>query len=314
MDLLEIISWLWNNGLVIPMTNLLVLLSRLSFGNFGIGIIMFTLITRALTWPLTLSQMKATKVMQVVQPKVQEIQKKYKDPKRRSEETMKLYRAEGANPLGCVGPMLIQLPIMIALFQSIRFTLGSTPEQLVELSQRLYPWAYLDGAVPLESQFLGLNLGENAGGAGPIGLFLAVSVGASMWLQQRLMSPKKSTDSQQQQMQSMMLWMMPLMFGWWTLSFPAGMGVYWVATNVVSIVLQYFYIGPKEVSWKRIFGLAPQQPAPAGKEQPQAALKPADDAEEEATGDTDQSEEVAARDNVNERPRRRRRRGRRRRR
>ena len=313
MDILEIISWLWTNGLVDPMTNLLVLFSAIFFGSFGIAIIAFTLLMRAITWPLTRSQMKATKVMQTVQPKVQEIQKKYKDPKRRSEETMKLYREEGVNPLGCIWPMLVQFPIWIALFQSIRFTLGSTPERAVELSQRLYSLPILTSAIPLESQFLGLDLGENAGSAGMLGYILAVSVGGSMWLQQRMMSPRKSTDAQQQQMQSMMLWMMPLMFGWWTLSFPAGMGLYWVATNVVSVGLQYLYLGPKNVSWKRIFGLAPEEPAPAGKA-PQAALKAADEPEAEAPTDTDQPEEVAAQANDKERPKRRRRRGRRRRR
>ncbi len=314
MEILEIIGWLWDNGLVIPMTNLLVLLSRLSFGNFGIAIIIFTLFMRGATWPLTRSQMRATKVMQVVQPKVQEIQKKYKDPKRRSEETMKLYREEGVNPLGCIWPMLVQFPIWIALFQSIRFTLGSTPERLVDLSQRLYPWAYLDGAVPLESQFLGLDLGENAGSSGALGLFLAVSVGASMWLQQRMMSPRTSTDAQQQQMQTMMLWMMPLMFGWWTLSFPAGMGLYWVATNVVSVGLQYLYLGPKEVSWKRIFGLAPQEPAPAAKAPQQAAVKSSETDGAEPTDGADEPEKAIEVATEAERPKRRRRRGRRRRR
>jgi len=303
MDLLEVIMWLWTNGLVIPMTNFLVLLSRISFGNFGVAIIIFTLIMRAVTWPLSQSQLRATRAMQVVQPRIQEIQKKHKDPKRRSEETMKLYREAGVNPLGCIWPMLVQFPIWIALFQAIRFTLGFTPESLLDLSQQLYPWPYLRTAVPLESSFLGLDLGRNAGTEGAAGLLLAILVGGSMWVQQRMTTPPSaSTDPQQQQMTTMMLWMMPLMFGWWTLSFPSGLGLYWMATNVVSIVLQYYYLGPEKVSWRRIFSLSPA-PAPApGVSQAQPTAN-----ESEEAGEEEEEEQLVT---ASHRRRRRRRRGR----
>src|SRR3972149_2649767 len=115
------------------MTNFLVLLARISFGNFGVAIILFTLLMRGITWPLTQQQLRASRAMSAVQPRVQEIQKQYKDPRRRSEETMKLYREAGFSPVGCVWPMLVQFPIWIALYQTIRFTLGSTPENLLSL-------------------------------------------------------------------------------------------------------------------------------------------------------------------------------------
>ena len=303
MDLFEIIGWLWTNGLVIPTTNFLVLLSAVFFGNFGLAIIVFTLITRGVTWPLTRSQLKATRSMQAVQPRIQEIQKKYSDPKRRSEETMKLYRESGVNPLGCIWPMLVQFPIWIALFQSIRFTLGFTPENLLDLSQRLYPWSFLRTSVPLDNQFLGLELGANS----PI--FMAFLVGATMWLQQRMMMPtNRPTDPQQQQMNSMMLWMMPLMFAFFTLQFPGGLALYWVATSVVSIILQYFYIGPKQVSWRRIFSFSPASaPAPGVKE-----AQPAGNPSEESSETEDEEQEAESPSDARRR-RRRRRRGRRRR-
>ena len=279
MDLLDVIGWLFTNGLIIPMTNVLVLLSRVSFGSFGIAIIIFTLIMRALTWPLTQKQLHSTRAMQVVQPRMQEIQKKHKDPKRRSEETMKLYREAGVNPLGCIWPMLVQFPIWIALYQSIRFTVGSTPENLLDLSQRLYAWSFLRTAAPLETHFLGMDMGANSP------LIMAILVGGSMWVQQRMMSPTNpSADPQQQSMNNMMLWMMPLMFGYFTLNFPSGLALYWVATNIVSIVLQYFYLGPKQVSWRRIFALSPAA-APVARsvrEDPQVAQPNAE--EEEASG------------------------------
>lgn len=310
MDLLDIISWLWLNALVVPMTNFLILLSRLSFGNFGIAIIIFTLIMRGITWPLTQSQLRSTRAMQAVQPRVQELQKKHSDPKRRSEETMKLYREAGVNPLGCVWPMLVQFPIWIALFQSIRLTLGATPESLLELSQRLYPWSFLNNAVPLDSTFLGLDLGLNAGEQAPLGYILAILVGASMWVQQRMMTPASaSTDQQQQSMNQMMLWMMPLLFGWFTLSFAAGLALYWVATNVVSIALQYVYMGPSQFDWKRIFSITPRPapaPAPASGAAPQTPASNSDTAEpvaDEAAGEAPQDEKARS-----EKPKRRRRR------
>ena len=301
MELLDLLSWIWTNGLVIPTINFLVFLSRVSFGSFGVAIIIFTLLMRGITWPLTRSQLRATRAMQMIQPRIQEIQKKYTDPKRRSEETMKLYREGGVNPLGCLWPMLVQFPIWIALFQSIRFTVGFTPENLLELSQRLYPWSYLRTAVPLETQFLGMDMGSNSP------LIMAILVGGTMWLQQRMMTPPNpSADPQQQSMNNMMLIMMPLMFGFFTLQFPSGLALYWVATNVVSIVLQYFYLGPKNVSWRRIFSIGGATTPASGQPQP-AAKATAEGAEDEPE---EQQQAVATESHTR---RRRRRRGRRRR-
>jgi YidC/Oxa1 family membrane protein insertase len=290
---LELILWLWNHGLVIPMTNFLVLIARLSFGNFGVAIIVFTLVMRAVTWPLTQRQLHASRSMQGMQPRVQEIQKKHKDPRRRSEETMKLYREAGVSPLGCIWPMLVQFPIWIALYQSISFTLGATPESLLNLSQRLYPVSYLRTSVPLENHFLWLDLGQP-----DTTLIMAVLVGASTWVQQRLTTPMNANaDPQQQSMNQTMLWMMPLLFAFFTLQFPSGLALYWVATNTVGIVLQYSYRRPEDFSWRQIFTLSP---TPAGV-RPQ--LQEKTNREPEAAGDTEQAEEMAE-----QRPRRRRRR------
>jgi YidC/Oxa1 family membrane protein insertase len=300
MDLLDIIGWVWTHGLVIPMTNFMVLLARLSFGNFGLAVIIFTLLTRAITWPLTRQQLQASKQMQALQPKIQALQKQHKDPRRRSEETMKLYKEAGVSPLDCIWPMLVQFPIWIALYQSIQFTLGATPENLIDLSQRLYPWSFLRTAVPLDKQFLWLDLGKPDST-----LLMAVLVGASAWVQQKMMTPvSASTDPQQQQMNQTMLIMMPLIFAMFTLQFPSGLALYWLATNVVSIVLQYFYMG-RQFDLKQLFTIAPA-PAPAVKKPaPEPAAK-----EAAAEAKNDEAEPVGA---ETERRRRRRRRGRRRR-
>lgn len=305
MSAFEVIGWLWTNGLVTPMTNLLVLFAVIAFGNFGIGIILFTLFMRGITWPLTRQQLNASRAMQATQPQIQAIQKKYKDPKRRSEETMKVYKEAGVNPIGCILPMLVQMPVWIALFQSIRFTLGTTPESMVSLSQRLYSVDILRTSVPLENQFLWMDMGQPDGT-----LIMAVLVGASTWVQQRMTTPATSNaDPQQAQMNNTMMFMMPLMFAFFTLQFPSGLALYWVATNVVGVVLQYFAMG-REFDWKRIISISPPSaPEPAAKQAKQEQLAEADDenGDEDAEGG---QEEVAA---APTKRRRRRRRGRRRR-
>ncbi|MCH8994480.1 MAG: membrane protein insertase YidC [Chloroflexi bacterium] len=306
MDLFEVVGWLWTNGLVTPMTNLLVLLARASFGSFGVAIIIFTLVMRAITWPLTRQQLQASRAMQAVQPRIQQLQKQHKDPRRRSEETMKIYKEVGFSPVGCIWPMLVQFPIWIALFQSIRFTLGTTPENLLSLSQRLYPWPYLQTAVPLDNRFLWMDMGQ------PDGTFImAVLVGASTWVQQRMTTPSRApADSQQQSMNNTMLWMMPLMFAFFTLQFPSGLALYWVATNVIGVVLQYFYMGRGEFDWRRIISLTPA-PAPAAQSagaQGGNGAQVSNDGESEEHADEESEAEVAPR-----KRRRRRRRGRRRR-
>jgi YidC/Oxa1 family membrane protein insertase len=299
---MDAIMWLFQHLLVFPLTNALVFIARIFGGNFGIAIIVFTLIMRGITWPLTRQQLRSTRAMQAAQPRIQEIQKKYKDPRRRSEETMKVYREVGFSPMGCVWPMLIQFPIWIALYQSIQFTLSSTPEQLVELSQRLYPIPFLRTAVPLDDQFLWLTLSE------PDPIILPVLVGLSMWIQQKMTTPTTSMDPQQQQINNMTQLMLPFMFAFFSLQFPSGLALYWVATNVVGIVMQYFYMG-RRIDWRQIFSMNPA-PAPAAK--PAEGQKAAGEIVDEETGEEEEAEGAPA-DGAHRR-RRRRRRGRQRRR
>jgi YidC/Oxa1 family membrane protein insertase len=242
-----VIDFIWNDVLLNPMINGLILLSQLLFGNFGLAIIVFTILMRAATLPLTLRQLHSSRRMQALQPKMQEIQKKYKDPKRRSEETMKLYKAEGVNPIGCLGPMVIQLPIWFALYQVLTHTVGGTPEKIVDLSQRLYPWSFIQTAVPLTTQFMGLDLGRPS-------MILVVFVFITTWLQTKLSLTNTSMGSpQQQQTNQMMLWMMPFMFAWFTISVPSGLALYWTITNIIGIIMNYFVYGWKDRPWTDMF-------------------------------------------------------------
>jgi YidC/Oxa1 family membrane protein insertase len=248
---MELILFVWNQILIGPATNLIVAIDRVALGSFGIAIIVFTLLLRGVTLPLTLKQMHSSKKMQTLQPKLQEIQKKYSDPKRRSEEQMKLYKAEGVNPIGCLGPTLIQLPIFIALYQVIRITLGTTPESLIDLSHRLYPWSFVQQAVPLTSHFLWLNMGNP-----DKTLIMPILVFASMWLQQKLTMTQQTMvkGSQSAQTNQMMLWFMPLLFAYFSYTLPSGLSLYWVITNIAGIAMNYYVFEWHRKPVTEIFG------------------------------------------------------------
>lgn len=236
---MELLSLLWNEGILKPMVNSLVVLYIFLFHNIGVSIIVFTLFIRLVTFPLTLRQLQQTKAMSQLQPKIQEMQKRYaKDKQKLSQETMRLYREQRINPIGCLGPMLIQFPIWIGLYSALTDALPSNPDSLLRLSQHLYPWlGMVHQAVPLKSGFLWLNLA--APDRTPV---LPLLVGASMWVTQK-MTTFPSTDPRQSQTNQMMLWMMPLMFTFFTFQFPSGLALYWVVSNVAQIIIQYFATG-----------------------------------------------------------------------
>lgn len=300
-------DFIWNDVMINPIMNGLIIIANALGDNFGLAIIAFTVIVRAVTYPLTLRQLRATRAMQVMQPQMQALQKKYKDPKRRQEEIMKLYREAGFNPLGCLWPMLVQIPIWIALYQVIRRTLGDTPEQLLALSARLYDWDYITQAIPLDRDFLFLDLGARSFEQN---LPLALVVAVTAFVQQKLSTARTaSADERQQSTTRMMLWLFPIMFGWFTFQVPAGLGLYWVATSVFTIITSYyyyFYRNREPFSWRWLISLEPlpaaasaggavpareerqpRQRRDADGEDDQASADRADDAEDERSEDED---------------------------
>ena len=271
----------FNTFLIYPLTNLHVLLSTLT-GNAGFGVILITIIIRVVTMPLTLKQMKSTRAMGALQPIVQEIQKRYKDPKRRSQEQMRLYKESGVNPLGCFSSMLIQFPILIALFQVFRSAMGEAPEALINLSERLYAWDYLRSSVPLEANFLWLHLGR------PDPFVLPISVAATTYVFQK-MSMMPATDERQRSQNALMNLFMPLVFGWITLTLPSGLGLYYVLSNIIGMIMQYAYVrGP--FNWRAIVGLSQEPVLPRALEARQAQI----DATNRRFGSADEDEKHEA--------------------
>ena len=118
------LSIVWDTIIINPMVNILLFIYSLvqSFGGFGLAIILFTILIRLITHPLTVQQMKSTSVMQEMQksPEYLEIQKKYKDDKQKlQQEQMKIYQQKGVNPLGGCLPMLLQMPVWFALYRTL---------------------------------------------------------------------------------------------------------------------------------------------------------------------------------------------------
>lgn len=230
---------IWNLIILSPLINVLIMLSHYLFNSFGLTIIVLTILIRAAMYPLMRRQLNATKAMQTIQAQVAELQKKYaKDRQKLAQEQMKLYKQTGMNPLGCLWPMLIQMPVWIALYQSIMKVLATAPEDFLSLSKYLYTsWPMVFSQVPLGSRFLWLDLATS-----DTLMILPILVGVTQWVQQK-MTTLPSADPKQQQQSQMMLWMMPIMFVFLTMSFPSGLAIYWLTSNIISIIMQYFVTG-----------------------------------------------------------------------
>ena len=187
-----------------------------------------------------------------IRDRLQAIQNKYKNktPQTRQkmqQETMALYREAGVNPIGCLGPLIIQMPIWIGLYRAIFKSAPSSPEGFVELSKNFYSWNQSISKVPYNTEFLGIDLVDFVQYApSPWQFGLPIIVGLSMFIQQKF-TTSPTTDPRQHQTQQMMLWMMPIMFGVFTWQFPAGLAVYILFSNIIGIFIQYFVGGKQPI-------------------------------------------------------------------
>ncbi len=231
---------MWDTFFINPLINLLLIFYKYLGQEPIIAIALLTLLTRLALMPLTLSQQKSVRKQQELQPKLKELQEKYKDDKERlAQEQMKLFSEAGVNPMsGCL-PLLIQFPLMIAVYQAIIKTLAASPLDLLALPRHIYGTVFgvdlgLSQLIPLKSTFLWLDL------ALPDPLFiLPILVVFTTWLQQKLLTPPNpSADPQAQSMTQSMMITMPLMMGFITMNYASGLGVYFLIGNLVGM-LQY---------------------------------------------------------------------------
>ena len=236
-----------------PMLNTLLWIYSI-LGNFGLAIILFTILVRMVTYPLTIQQLKGAQKMQDMQKSKEYLamQKKYKNDKQKlQQEQMKLYKEMGVNPLGSCLPTLIQFPIIIGLYQSIIRALAVTPMQMTALFYNIYPFSDVAKLLPIDSTFLWMDLSQPErlyvfGYGIPV---LAIIVLITTYFQSRLITPPSQPGEQGAQMTQMMNLYMPLLMGYLALTFAAGLALYFVTSNVVTI-LQYAFMG--KANWKNL--------------------------------------------------------------
>ena len=214
---------IWNSLFVYPLSWTIIKIAELLNNSYGLAIIIITLVIRLILLPLNIKQLKSTRAMQQIQPKLQEIQKKYssKDQKTQQklqEETMKLMQKHNVNPLaGCL-PILVQMPILVAIYHAIMRT-----EQIKTHS---FLWFELGVSDPY--------------------FILPVLVAGGMFLQQRLMMSVNSNSAaasnpQMQLQMKMMSVVMPLMLGGMAFFLPSALGIYWL-TGSVFMIIQFFFV------------------------------------------------------------------------
>ncbi len=283
-----------------PFVTLLTFLYSVFNHDMVLAIIVFTVLVRLLTFPLTAQQQRSSAAMQQLQPELKKLQDKYKnDREKLAQEQMRLYREYGINPLGGCLPMVIQFPIFIALYEAIIVSLATTPLQLIGLSNRLLIPG-LNSVIPLENMWLGMNLSVapnlgNVSISNPLSilpLLLPILVVVTTWLQFKVtMPPQAPSDdgkpNQAAAMSQSMGTIMPLMYGFFALSFSVGLSIYFIASNVIGIV-QYALMG--KADFKRIFNLGggapPASSAPAkieGKATKPDSAKPLSDGKRKTT-------------------------------
>ena len=213
----------WDSFFVYPLSWLMTTVSEFFNGSYGIAIIIVTLLFRFALLPLNIKSLKSTQAMQEIQPKITELKEKYssKDAKTQEklqQEQMKLFQEHNVNPLaGCL-PMLVQMPILMALYQAIRRTPG--------LEDGVFLWFELSVPDPY--------------------YILPIIAAAATFLQQKLTMAGAGGSGQAagNPSMSMMMYMMPLMIGVMAMFFPAALALYWVVGNVFMVFQTIFIRKP----------------------------------------------------------------------
>lgn len=210
------------------MTNLLNILysfcASVGLPNYGVAIILLTVIIKTIIYPLTYKQMASMRKTVTLQPKIKALQAKHKGNKEKANAAvMELYKEHKVNPMGGCLPILVQLPIFWALYSTLR------------------DFPYGDAAASAH-WFLGFDLTVTYGFVFTFHLLLPIFAAATTYLQTRLTSPNTTDPTQKT-----MLYMMPLFFAYISATVPAGLALYWVTMNVVSI-FQQLYINRKLAS------------------------------------------------------------------
>ncbi|OMP66396.1 YidC family membrane integrase SpoIIIJ [Domibacillus epiphyticus] len=208
----------WNEYVIYPFSQFITATSNL-VGGYGLGIVVVTIIIRIIILPLMIKQTKSAKAMQMVQPEMQKLREKYKSKdaqtqQKLQQETMALFQKHGINPLAGCFPILVQMPIIIGLYQAIMRT--------AEIKEHTFLWFDL----------------------GSPDIILSILAGVFTFFQQKLMMA--GTANQNPQL-AMMLWLMPIMIIIFGITLPAALSLYWVVGSIFMIVQTLVINGPNKV-------------------------------------------------------------------
>lgn len=252
---------LWHLLLYQPLINALIFLYQVLFHNFGLAIVVLTIGIRLLLLPLTISSIRATSKMRELAPEIEKLKRKYgKDKQAFSKAQMELYKQRGANPAaGCL-PQIIQLIVLIALYQAFIQVLRVDGDVIQKLNEVLYPQLQLPAEAVINTQFLYLDLGKPdvfhlPGIPLPLPGFFLLAAALVQLISSKMMMPaltaarKKAaktpekTDDLATSMQSQMTYLFPLMTILIGYSFPSGLILYWFIFSLSTAIQQYFVSG-----------------------------------------------------------------------
>ncbi len=218
-----------------PIFNFLVLVyDYFPLHDFGLSIIIVTIIIRFALYPLSVKALNSQRVIQKLQPKINEIQKKYKnDKEKQAQETLELYRKEKINPFSGLFLIMVQLPILIALYRV--FSFGLKPEELLHL------YSFIPNPGHINPLFLGLiDL------SGP-NIVFAVLAGLAQFVQTKMLLPKtdknqKKSNDVSSMVQKQMVYFFPFITIAILFKLPSALGLYWIVSGVFSVIQQYLII------------------------------------------------------------------------
>jgi YidC/Oxa1 family membrane protein insertase len=222
-------------------------LATLVGGNYGVAIILLTILIRIVLLPLSIKQTKSMIAMQKLQPQLKEIQKKYKDDREKmGQEMMKLYKENKVSPLGGCLPLLLQLPVLFAVFEVLR---NMTPTVKKKVGNKIVtvpsPYLYIFTANQTLAQFkanlnfLGMNITYTGAKLWSEGAYVQVTVLLLLTVATGYVTAKMMTTDPKQ---AKMMALMPLMFGVFVLILPVGVSIYIVVTNMFTLVQQYIQL------------------------------------------------------------------------
>lgn len=223
-------------------------------GSLGFAIILMTVLVRLIVWPLTSAQLKSAKKMADLKPHMDKLKQEHgHDKVRHQQELSKLYKEHGVNPLtGCL-PLVVQIPIFIALYNVLSQIVQFDKVDFVDtINVHLLPAIHIT-KIP-DPYFLGINLAfkpDSWQQHGILLLSIPIITGALQFIQSKMMAPPKSNlpkkagqkDDAMASVQSQMTYLMPVMIAFFSYGFPVGLSLYWNTFTIIGIIQQYSIAG-----------------------------------------------------------------------